>query len=750
MNKQKPITTVISGAAAMPSTTTITNASNRAATVLPRPRRQFLQNFLLIWLDADFDESKGEYKKPIQHLQNILAIVTTFTDVDECIDFLTDIHDEKVFMIVSGALAQRLIPEIQECPQLTSIYVLCDNQSTHEKWVKTIPKIKGVYTQIEPICDALQIDRRNCDQDMVSISFNRIDPLFMYTQLLKEALLDIEDDDAKSIKELAEYCRLQDGASPKTIEMIEREYRDHTPIWWYTGPYFIYSMLNCGLRLMNVDIILKMVFFIRHLHNHITELHREQQGSMPTKFQVFRGQGLSMEDFEKMKKTKGGLMSFNNFLSTSRKRTISLDNFARPATNNPSSVGILFVMAIDTAICMKSSTPFAEVSKVGFFKGQEEEILFSTHTIFRIDRIERIPDEHTDRLWQVNLTLAGNQDDDFSKLTAHLRDEFNWAKGWPRLGSILIKLGEPAKAEHLYQILIETATSNKARGDYNHMLGCVYNGLGEYSKAIKFYERALDIKEKAIPQNLPNLAASYGNIGNVYDSMGEYSKALSSYERSLEIRKIALPPNHPDLAGSYGNIGNVYSSMGEYLKALSYYEKDLEISQRTLPPNHPDFATSYNNIGLVYYNMGEYSKALSSYERSLEIRKIALPPNHPDFAQSYNNIGNVYNNMGEYSKALSSYERSLEIQKIALPPNHPDLASSYNNIGNVYRNMGEYSKALSSYERSFEIQQIALPPNHPDFAQSYNNIGNVYYNMGEYSKALSSYERSLELRQRAL
>ncbi|CAF4766663.1 unnamed protein product, partial [Rotaria sp. Silwood2] len=84
---------------------------------------------------------------------------------------------------------------------------------------------------------------------------------------------------------------------------------------------------------------------------------------MPTNFQVFRGQGLSMEDFEKMKKTKGGLMSFNNFLSTSRSREISFKRFARPATKNPSSVGILFVMNIDTAICMKSSTPFAEVSK---------------------------------------------------------------------------------------------------------------------------------------------------------------------------------------------------------------------------------------------------------------------------------------------------------------------------------------------------------------------------------------------------
>ncbi|CAF5138233.1 unnamed protein product, partial [Rotaria sp. Silwood1] len=118
-------------------------------------------------------------------------------------------------------------------------------------------------------------------------------------------------------------------------------------------------MLNRGLRQMDVDIILKMGFFIRHLHQHITELHREQQGNMPTNFQVFRRQGLSMEDFEKMKKTKGGLMSFNNFLSTSRNREISFKNFARPAALNTNSVGILFVMNIYTGISTKSSTPFA-------------------------------------------------------------------------------------------------------------------------------------------------------------------------------------------------------------------------------------------------------------------------------------------------------------------------------------------------------------------------------------------------------
>ncbi|CAF5001032.1 unnamed protein product, partial [Rotaria sp. Silwood1] len=126
-------------------------------------------------------------------------------------------------------------------------------------------------------------------------------------------------------------------------------------------------------------------------------------------------------------------MSFNNFLSTSRNREISFNTYARAAAFNPNSVGVLFVMNIDRNICTNSSTPFAELSKVGFYKDQEEEILFSTHTIFRIDRIERIEDNHTDRLWQVNLTIVGNQDDDFNKLTARLREEFQIKTGWNRL-----------------------------------------------------------------------------------------------------------------------------------------------------------------------------------------------------------------------------------------------------------------------------------------------------------------------------
>jgi tetratricopeptide (TPR) repeat protein len=468
------------------------------------------------------------------------------------------------------------------------------------------------------------------------------------------------------------YCRTEfagNNAELKNIDMIKTEYRDHQPIWWYTYECFLYSMLNKALRTMEVDLIIKMGFFVCDLHNHIATLHAEQYGGHhhSDTFTVYRGQGLSPTDFDQLKQTQGGLLAFNNFLSTSTNSDVSLE-FARRTMANSTLVGILFILKIDPSI---SATPFANVGKVSYYQG-EGEILFSMHSVFRIGQVKQI--DKNDRLWQVNLTLTGDNDPQLQALTESMRKETSSTyKGWHRLGRLMIKLGQFNKAEELYDILLKQATNEGEKGHLYHQFGWIKNDQGKYAEAIEFYEKALEIDQKTLPANHPSLATSYNNIGAVYKDMGEYSKALSYYEKALEIQQKTLPANHPDLATSYNNIGDVYRNIGEYSKALSYHEKDLAICQKTLPANHPSLAISYNNIGEAYRNMGEYSKALSYYEKALEIFEKTLPANHPSLATSYNNIGWVYRNMGDYRKALSYYERALDIRQHSLPANHPSI-----------------------------------------------------------------------------
>ncbi|CAF0898916.1 unnamed protein product [Adineta steineri] len=430
---------------------------------------------------------------------------------------------------------------------------------------------------------------------------------------------------------------------------------------------------------MNIDIILRMGFFINDLHRDIQRLHSEQfDGEQSDKiFTVYRGQCLSKEAFSEMINTKGGLLSFNNFLSTSKNRDVSL-LFAPQAATNPDLVGILFVISINPT---NSTTPFASVSDVSHFH-MEDEVLFSMHTVFRIGDIQ-LMDENND-LYQVNLTLTTDNDQDLLTLSDQIRQEtFPDEKGWYRLGLLLIKMGQFTKAHEIYKVLLNQTTNESDKANIYHQLG-----------RTKYNE-------------------------------GEYQEALSYYEKALTIRQQSLPSNHSELGTSYSSMGTAYASMGDYPKALSYYEKALTIRQQSLPSNHPDLAGSYNNIGLVHYNLGDYSKALSSHETALAIKQQSLPSNHPDLASSYNNIGGVYNTMGDYAKALSSHEKAFAIQQQSLPFNDPSLGVSYNNIGLVYENMGNYSKAHLFYERAVQIAQQSLSTNHPDLQRWRENLENI-------------------------
>ncbi|CAF0744151.1 unnamed protein product [Adineta steineri] len=615
---------------------------------------------------------------------------------------------------------------------------------------------KGVFTDITLISESLKEVAHQCEQNAIPMSFvgtykklNELDPSFMYTQIIKEIILTIKFKQ-NHIQDYFDYCRDAFKDNKKEIENIKRletHYHNKTPIYWYTCDMFLYPMLNRALRLMNCDIITRMGFFICDLYQHIEQLHQEQYAGRTAAdtFTVYHGQVLSTEDVEKMMEDKGGLISFNNFLSTSKDRNTSL-RFIQDATINSDQVKVIFIMKINPG---ESTTPFASIPSISDFEEEEEEVLFSMHSVFRIQDIKQM--DGNNRLCEVNLTLTADNDSELNRLTDYIRQEsYPDEEGWYRLGSVLIKMSQSNKAEDIYQVLLDQTNDDEDKVPIYHRLGAMKHNQGKHQEALAFYEKSIAIKQTTLPPNHPDLAKSYNNIGNVHINMGNYPEALLSHEKALEIRQQLLPSNHPDLASSYNNIGAVHYSMGTYPKALLSHEKSLEIRQQSLPPNHPDLASSYNNIGNVHCSMSNYPKALLYHEKAFEIREQSLPPNHTDLASSFNNIGAVHNSISNYSKALSSYKKALEIREQSLPSNHSDLASSYNNIGLVYYNMGNYPKALLYHGKAFEIRGQSLPPNHTDLASSYNHIGLVHYNMGNYPKALSSHEKALEIREQSL
>ncbi len=328
------------------------------------------------------------------------------------------------------------------------------------------------------------------------------------------------------------------------------------------------------------------------------------------------------------------------------------------------------------------------------------------------------------------------------------------------------------------------------QGRWNNEAGFFYNSVGEYKEALRYAERALEIQEKVLSADHPELATSYNNIGSTYSGLGDYAESLKCAKKALEIQEKNLPSNHPDLAISYNNIGMTYFQLGNYEEALRYekkalkirkkqsmpwnivsfynnigmvysqlgnheeslrYKKNaLEICKKNLSANHPDLATSYSLIGATYYDIGNYEESLKYREKALEIREKILPANHPDLAIIYNEIGAIYFSMGDYAESLKYVEKALEIRESILPANHPDLAISYNNIGSIQLTLGHYESVLKYEKKALEIQEKVLPANHPNLAVSYNNIGIAHFVLGDYEEALKYEKKALEIQEKVL
>jgi len=277
-------------------------------------------------------------------------------------------------------------------------------------------------------------------------NFSQLDSLFMYTQILKEILLLTIKFDKHYINEFIDNNRVLN-----IVKQFKRKYHDETSIWYDTCECFLY-----------------------------------------------------LQHMQQLTKTKGGLISFNNFLYISKNPNVLLD-----------LVAILLIMNIDSS---KSTTSFASTSDLSYFHG-EDQVLFLMRTLFRIRDIKPIGENN--RLYEVNLTLTTDNDKDLHTLINHIREEiFPNTKECHQLNLLLLKTDHSDKAQKVYQVILDQTTNENQRGSIYRQFGLIKYIQGQYTEPITLDEKSINIHQTTLSQNHPNSSISYTGIANAYSRIG--------------------------------------------------------------------------------------------------------------------------------------------------------------------------------------------------------------------------------------
>jgi hypothetical protein len=239
---------------------------------------------------------------------------------------------------------------------------------------------------------------------------------FIAFQLLLDIILRL-DQTSYAKAELLEFCRSKYHDKPKQLEEIgnfDRDYQSENAAKWYTKDSFLHRLLNQSLRVETIDHIVKMRYYIHDLHNQLAELQKDFIQSLKEEknLTLYRGQPMKKKELDDLKENKDGFISMNSFLSATQDEKVAFMFSGDGQTTEPDEVSVIYEMLIDTNI---RSTPYAKIKSVN---PDEQEILFSMGSIFRIGDVEKVIDHAG--VFRVKLTMVHIEDQLWNKLTAHL------------------------------------------------------------------------------------------------------------------------------------------------------------------------------------------------------------------------------------------------------------------------------------------------------------------------------------------
>jgi tetratricopeptide (TPR) repeat protein/predicted Ser/Thr protein kinase len=273
---------------------------------------------------------------------------------------------------------------------------------------------------------------------------------------------------------------------------------------------------------------------------------------------------------------------------------------------------------------------------------------------------------------------------------------------------------------------------------------------GQHAEAEQHLRIALEAARRCWDAPHEQIATILNNLALVLQARGAYDEAEALLRDTLAIRRQLLGDVHEHVAVSLNNLAVLLRIKGDYAGAEPLYREALAIRRRLFGNEHPHVATSLNNLALLLHHRGQYDEAEALYREALAIVRKTLPAGHPDIANILNSLAGLLQLRGDLDGAETLFREALAIRRKALPAQHPAVARSLSNLGTVLRYKGECAEAEALYREALAIVRAALPEDHPVIAARMENLALLLVEQRRLAEAEALLREALAIRQKAL
>ena len=685
------------------------------------------ENTIITWFnDSQMGNSDDIQTVKDQLGENNVGILFIFDDVDECVDFINDVKDNRIILIIGPSTGAKVLRRVLDVSQIQVVFLVCSNHTMRPIWATECGPIRcitvnstSVYQQIEIFIANHTVGIDILDSSIISTNQNKFDARFVYCQILKYVLTGMiySNDDTN---DMIEFFRNKFKHQPITLKSIEefgKHYEPNKAIWFYTNYIFLYKTVNSALRTFDIRALYAMRVFLKDLHLQIARLHVTTQ--IIAVLKLYRGVVMPTTDFEKIKDKTGKLLSFNDFLSTSKNQDVAL-MFASSSLLD--EIAVIFEITIDPS--MLTDAAFTSIQGMSQYR-DEEEYLFTTGSIFRIESIGRL-DENS--RWCIHLTLTADDDPETTELIKYMQSKFEC----PNIDSLLSLFSDMGQHDVMIDIINTCINSCKNKSTLPKlyiMLGGVYMELGNFQSALEAFQLFHEVSNHLDESECNMTLTAIATLSNHFIH-GNFDLALSDIEAMKQNILFDDPTRYLDILKS-----EILLRQGLYKDVFEYQNEACNRSIETLPALHPSRIMYFLKLS-VNFTMANQSDDVSLIiKQARKFQKHALPPGHflqelldasdeSDKDNKYDDLPFEYSidNLSEYmtplklntvcpqliaankcDEALLILNQYIKLHEERSTIRHFDLGTAYEFRGTCHKKKGNLIEALNDFKQSYEI-----------------------------------------------
>ena len=262
---------------------------------------------------------------------------------------------------------------------------------------------------------------------------------------------------------------------------------------------------------------------------------------------------------------------------------------------------------------------------------------------------------------------------------------------------------------------------------------------GHLDQALSLFQRSLDAFQSAGDRNGTSVALA--NVGLVYARLGQNSRAMDYYNRALALKD----PNDPAIFDILVNLGDGANALGQPQAAISYLNRALDV--KSGQHDRKTIAAVLDSLGHAYSRLRQWDKSVEYGKQALEV--IQPTGDLREIARILGNLGATYKGKGEPDTAVRYLNLSLDIKRKFA--SRGELAGSLTNLALLYFDLNKLPESASAFGEAIyldevlsrEVREASKIGAFQDWFRSslYRRYAHVLINQGKTEEALTVLER---------